>query len=92
MHALDKAVVRIYGPAGGIVGAGFLAAADLILTCHHVVKASEVALDFPLWAAGQRCRAQLIRDDEARDIAVLRLLGKPPAGAEPLRLVTPKET
>ncbi len=91
MLALEKAIVRIYGAAGGIVGAGFLAAPDTLLTCHHVVGgASEVVLDFPLLAPGRKLVARVVRSDPEQDVAVLQLEAPPP-GAEPVRLVTPQE-
>jgi len=92
MLALEKAIVRIYGPTGGIVGVGFLAAPDTLLTCCHVVgEAVEVTLDFPLLAAGRKRVAQVVHSDAERDVAVLRL-EDPPPGAEPIRLVTSQET
>ena len=91
MLALEKAIVRIYSAAGGIVGAGFLVASDTLLTCHHVVGgASEVVLDFPLLAPGRKHVARVVRSDPEQDVAVLQL-ESPPPGAEPVRLVAPQE-
>lgn len=74
MPAFEKAIVRIYGSAGGVIGAGFLAAPGIVLTCHHVVgEATEVTLDFPLVATGRKRRAQVVRSEPERDVAVLRL-------------------
>jgi len=90
--ALEKAIVRIYSPAGGVAGAGFLVAPRLVLTCAHVVgEATEVALDFPLLAPGREQAAQIVHRDPERDVAVLRPEGLPPEAA-PVRLVTPQET
>ena len=93
MLALEKAIVRIYSLAGGVVGAGFLAAPDTILTCHHVVgEATEVALDWPFLAPGRKRLARVVHRDPQRDVAVLRSEEAPPPDAEPVRLVTPQTT
>ena len=84
--------MRIYSPAGEVIGAGFLAAPGIVLTCHHVIGgAGEVDLDFPLLAPGRKWTAQVIRSDPERDVAVLRPEALPP-DAEPLRLIAPEET
>ncbi len=99
MLALEKAIVRIYGAAGGIVGAGFLVAPGTLLTCHHVVvgaqrvapsSGEEIQLDFPLLAPGRKHVARVVRSDPEQDVAVLQL-ESPPPDAEPVRLVAPQE-
>ena len=55
-----------------------------------------VLLDFPLVAAGVMVRARVavwhpIQDDDSGDIAVLSLVGEPPAGALPASLVATED-
>ena len=92
MFAFEKAIVRIYDRAGRVIGAGFLAAQEIVLTCKHVVgQASEATLDFPLVPGGRKQVARVIRRDPKRDVAVLRLEALP-SGAEPVRLVSTQDS
>nr|BAL53484.1 hypothetical protein HGMM_F07C06C06 [uncultured Chloroflexota bacterium] len=90
--SFDSAIVRIRARDGKPLGAGFLAAPDLILTCWHVAQAAlhdeRLRLDFPTVAPGELLTARLESRDEARDLAALRLETPAPAGCHPVRLVT----
>jgi len=88
MSAFEKAIVRIYDRAGRVIGAGFLAAPEIVLTCKHVVgQASEATLDFPFVSTDRKQVAQVIHRDPERDVAMLRLEALP-SGAEPVRLIS----
>ncbi len=94
MDRVKQAIVRIRDSTGRIVGAGFLVASDIVLTCWHVVgEKREVMLDFPFSiAAGQRITATMIHGNREQDVAVLQVEGKLPPGTSPIRLAVPKET
>jgi hypothetical protein len=97
--------VRVVDGASEVVGAGFLIGPDLVATCAHVVAAAigadaytaaapseEIRLDFPL--LGESAIAVVhrwvpIEYDGTGDIAVLRVLGRPPVGTRmpPLRRI-----
>ncbi|MFD8236207.1 trypsin-like peptidase domain-containing protein [Streptomyces sp. NPDC059696] len=97
---LEASQVRIHSAAGGIVGAGFLIAADLVCTCAHVVARAvrvpndverapdrPVDLDFPLLDGRPRARATVVSwRHGGADVALLRL-DAPVAGARPASLV-----
>ncbi|CAL9489355.1 nSTAND1 domain-containing NTPase [Streptomyces sp. enrichment culture] len=97
---LEASQVRIHAAAGGVVGAGFLIAADVVCTCAHVVARAlrtpddaehapdrPVDLDFPLLDGRPRARATVVSwRHGGADVALLRLEG-PVAGARPASLV-----
>ncbi|RMH74544.1 MAG: hypothetical protein D6681_23010 [Calditrichaeota bacterium] len=90
--AFEKAIARIYGPTGEVVGAGFLAAPTILLTCRHVIgEETQVTLDFPHTTGADKCTARVLHSDPEQDIAVLQV-ETPPPGAKPVRLVTSRET
>lgn len=89
-----EAIVRIRDAAGGVVGSGFLATSDLVLTCAHVLgderPDADITIDFPLLPGDTRVVAQIvawhgIQPDDRGDIAVLRLTTAP-STAVPSRL------
>jgi len=66
LHPLHSCIVRFHDAEGAIVGAGFLATADLVCTCAHVVADAlhlpretahlpeqDVYLDFPYFDGAQ---------------------------------------
>lgn len=74
---------------GRVVGAGFLVAADLVVTCAHVLGEPDgaVSLDFPLLpgrpeAVGRVVRWWPVAEDGRGDVAVVRVV--PPDGAAPV--------
>ncbi|XVS62262.1 trypsin-like peptidase domain-containing protein [Actinosynnema sp. CA-299493] len=89
------ALVRVHN-SGGVVGAGFLVAPTLVVTCAHVVAedataeappAGDVLVDFPLLTGTGPVVAsvvgwQPVRPDGTGDVAVLGL--HPPPGARPV--------
>ncbi|MEU4684495.1 nSTAND1 domain-containing NTPase [Streptomyces xinghaiensis] len=91
----ERGAARIFAPDGGVVGAGFLLADQLVCTCAHVVQQpggdrpeGPVAVDFPLLAGadeGTPVRAEVAYWRPGEDIAVLRL-ATAVHGAEPLPL------
>jgi hypothetical protein len=102
MMSIDKAVARIRTPRGKVVGAAFLVAPDLLLTCWHVARDAlednRLCLDFPLVHSGQtrkseqmRCFARLERHAEDADLALLRLESPAPDGSSPIRLVVEQD-
>jgi len=94
--ALDLAagVVAICAANGNIVGTGFVAAADLIVTCAHVVEQAgggpDETMSVRFHVTGAQQPAQVLtqywRDAGAEDLAVLRLTGTLPVGVVPLPL------
>lgn len=93
MNAFHRSVAKIQSPEGGaVLGAGFLVADDLVLTCAHVLGADPpeaVTVSFPQ-APGQpptlaRPLPEAWRPRE--DVAALRL-ETPPAGLPALLLRT----
>jgi hypothetical protein len=103
-------ITRIFHTNGAVVGAGFLVSGHYVLTCAHVVTAAlgipgniteaptgSIDLDFPLVAAGQKIKAQVVfwrpvnPSAVGEDIAGLRLEGELPNGVQPVRLVTADE-
>ncbi|MBH8556352.1 trypsin-like peptidase domain-containing protein [Nostocaceae cyanobacterium CENA357] len=89
---LELSVVRIYANSGRVIGAGFLVSQKYILTCAHVIADAlglsrtttqmpdaEITLDFPLVAAKQLLKAQVVfwlpvnAEMEVEDIAGLEL-------------------
>ena len=91
---LAASVVAICNGNGDIVGTGFVAAGQLILTCAHVVEAAGggpdelISVRFQINSAQQT--AQVVngywRAPDVDDVAVLRLADDLPAGVKPLRL------
>lgn len=87
MHEILRYLVRIQSKNRNTIGAGFLAAPDIVLTCEHVVRK---ALDFSEWSPQEKeaaiplylCSnerlvfATVEKIDPEKDIAVLRL-GEP---------------
>ncbi|MFD6002124.1 trypsin-like peptidase domain-containing protein, partial [Streptomyces erythrochromogenes] len=92
---LPLAVAQILGPDGEVAGAGFLVAADVLVTCAHVVWAAgggpgdSVTLVFPHTAGAARSEGRVMaeawREPEEDDVAVIRLPAVPP-GTAPLPL------
>ncbi|MFJ7334377.1 hypothetical protein ACIQUU_14130 [Streptomyces sp. NPDC101116] len=97
---LEASQVRIHSAVGGVVGAGFLIAADVVCTCAHVVARAvrtpdseervpdrPVDLDFPLLEGRPRARASVVSwRHGGADVALLRL-DAPVTGARPASLV-----
>ncbi|WP_199808666.1 trypsin-like peptidase domain-containing protein, partial [Streptomyces sp. NRRL S-146] len=97
---LEASQVRIHSAVGGVVGAGFLIAADVVCTCAHVVARAvrmpdneerapdqPVDLDFPLLDGRPRARASVVSwRHGGADVALLRL-DAPVTGARPASLV-----
>ncbi|MBT2468384.1 trypsin-like peptidase domain-containing protein [Streptomyces sp. ISL-66] len=92
---LPPAVAQVLVPGGRAAGAGFLVAADLLVTCAHVVQAAgagpgdEVRLGFP-HAKGEpdvvgRVLEEAWRAPDGDDVAVIRLTAAP-VGVAPLPL------
>ncbi|WP_374776437.1 trypsin-like peptidase domain-containing protein [Streptomyces sp. NBC_01310] len=92
---LAGAVAEILGPDGKPVGAGFLVAEDVLVTCAHVVRAAEggpgetVRLLFPHAEGAPRSQGVVLqegwRDPAYEDVAVVRLSSSP-SGVEVLPL------
>lgn len=97
---LEASQVRIHSDAGGVVGAGFLIAADVVCTCAHVVlqalKAqgtedaalgAAVKIDFPLLSGRPEVWATVVSwPPGEEDVALLRL-DTTVEGARPAPLV-----
>ncbi|MGW2371616.1 nSTAND1 domain-containing NTPase, partial [Kitasatospora sp. NPDC001683] len=93
--ALLSAVAQVLGVGGEVVGAGFLVAEGLLVTCAHVVAAAgsgpggRVRLVFPHPDAAPRVEGRVLdeawRPPEGDDVAVVRLNGTA-TGTEPLPL------
>ncbi|MFF5258175.1 trypsin-like peptidase domain-containing protein [Actinomadura viridis] len=85
---------RVRGGSGGRLGAGFLIAPDLVMTCAHVVRdLDEAVVDLPglehdLPAKVERC-SQWRRQGDGGDVALLRLSA--PAGPRPARFAHPRD-
>ncbi|MFD9518620.1 trypsin-like peptidase domain-containing protein [Streptomyces sp. NPDC059979] len=92
---LAGAVAEVLGPDGSPVGAGFLVAADVLVTCAHVVQAAgggpgeTVRLLFPHAGGAPRSQGVVLqegwRDPAYEDVAVVRL-NSAPTGVEVLPL------
>jgi V8-like Glu-specific endopeptidase len=110
LSAFKGSIIRIFHANGAIVGAGFLVSPQYVLTCAHVVAAAlgipnntkeaptdSIHLDFPLVAAGQKIKAQVVfwqpmnPSVVGEDIAGLKLEGELPNDVQPVRLVTADE-
>ncbi|MFC6084329.1 nSTAND1 domain-containing NTPase [Sphaerisporangium aureirubrum] len=90
---LDDAIIRIFGTNGVPIGAAFLVADRIAVTCAHVAgraaREGEVDVDFPLLAPGTVLRARVDEPPapgHPDDIAWLLLPGPPPPGARPVAL------
>ncbi|MBB5955144.1 WD40 repeat protein/energy-coupling factor transporter ATP-binding protein EcfA2 [Saccharothrix tamanrassetensis] len=83
MELAERAVVRVFRD-GEPFGIGVLVAADLVLTCAHLVGADEVEVDFPL--LGERTTARVEYRSDELDVAGLRLAATP-ARARAVRVV-----
>ncbi|MFN3761904.1 MAG: trypsin-like peptidase domain-containing protein, partial [Anaerolineae bacterium] len=96
---MQPSLVRLFRERA-VIGAGFLAAPDIVLTCQHVVRAAlglaegrpvepgaGVTLDFPFLKSGP-LPARVLQADAEKDIAVLRLEAELPPDARPAPLVT----
>ncbi|MFJ8787016.1 trypsin-like peptidase domain-containing protein [Streptomyces sp. NPDC102476] len=91
---IQAAVAQILTADGAVAGAGFLIAADVVITCAHVVRAAGhgpgvgVSLAFPRAAGAPSVEGQVLveawRAPDANDVAVIRLRG--PVGVSPLPL------
>ncbi|HAG84204.1 MAG TPA: serine protease [Cyanobacteria bacterium UBA12227] len=107
LNAFKTSIVRIFHANGLVVGAGFLVSPQYVLTCAHVVAQALcipensievptglIELDFPLIAAGNKLKAQVVfwravdSSVVGEDIAGLKLEGELPDGIQPVRLVT----
>ncbi|MEJ2853423.1 MULTISPECIES: nSTAND1 domain-containing NTPase [unclassified Saccharothrix] len=76
---------------GGVVGAGFLVAADLVVTCAHVIPDPDlpVTLDFPLLPGRPEVVGEVVRwvgvaEDGGGDVAVVRVVAPGGAAAVPV--------
>ena len=80
----DASIVRVTNAAGETLGTGFLVSTDgLIATCAHVVEGTEPCVAF---AGGDPRPIRAVANDPPHDVAILRLEGELPPGAEPARL------
>jgi WD40 repeat protein/KaiC/GvpD/RAD55 family RecA-like ATPase len=94
MSNLDASILRALKGESAI-GAGFLAAEGLAVTCAHVLRAAgadfegaTVQFDFPLIAPGETVSGGVLFLDTDKDIAVLEVTQKLPKGVESVRMVT----
>ncbi|MFD8889134.1 trypsin-like peptidase domain-containing protein [Streptomyces sp. NPDC059566] len=88
-------MAQVLGPEGEVVGAGFMVAERLLVTCAHVVRGAEsgpggsVCLLFPHAAGAPRVDGQVLdgpwRAPEGEDVALVHLQDAP-AGVTPLPL------
>ncbi len=96
---LRRAVVRIVDRGGRVVGTGFFVTRDLVATCAHVVDKAlqedgvvEIQLleGMPegVGALPTTLERESFRDEDAEDVAFLRLKPPLPQGIEPLALAT----
>ena len=93
-QSLSRSILCIFKPDGRIVGTGFLAAENLVVTCAHVVREAgggpgeRVQLAFQ--TGGEHIQATVRADTwstpEAQDIAILTLESQLPKGVAPLHL------
>ncbi|MFI9247984.1 trypsin-like peptidase domain-containing protein [Streptomyces sp. NPDC053086] len=84
---LPTAVAQILGPTGKAVGAGFLVAEGVLVTCAHVIQAAggrpggKVRVAFPHVGGTRPVMGHISEDQwratEAEDVAVVRLIGAP---------------
>ncbi|MBD0674523.1 hypothetical protein BU198_28405 [Streptomyces sp. CBMA156] len=91
---LAAAVAQVRDEAGLVVGAGFLVAKDLLVTCAHVLAdgrygpGSTVTLAFPRAHGAPEVTGRVLegtwRDPDEQDVALVRL--DHPVGVEPLLL------
>mgnify|MGYP001092067022 CR=1 FL=1 len=80
----DACIVRITGPEGKTRGTGFVICGDgRIATCAHVVEEMEPHVAFP---GSEQRPAQVVAIDPVHDVAILKLEGELPPGAEAARL------
>jgi hypothetical protein len=90
MVGIERCLVRLFSGRGMVVGGGFLATPEVVLTCERVVRAAlglrgessveagaAVTLDFP-FLKSRPFSARVLRADAMEDIAVLRLEVDPP--------------
>ncbi|WP_229908934.1 nSTAND1 domain-containing NTPase, partial [Streptomyces griseosporeus] len=83
---LPMAVAQFLGPDGRAVGAGFLVAENLLVTCAHVIRAADsgpqdrVLLDFPRVEGADvlEGHVEVWRAPEDEDVAFVRLPETPP--------------
>lgn len=95
MNAPDNSIVRVFDTRGNVAGVGFLASANLIITCAHVLSkssgpeglATTIMVDFPLVESGHKVSSRIIFLDANKDIACLDISGMAPKGANPVKLV-----
>ncbi|MER5262762.1 trypsin-like peptidase domain-containing protein [Actinosynnema sp. NPDC002837] len=80
---LNQAVVRVRSADGGVVGAGFLVASDLVVTCAHVVGSAQTAvrLEFPLVPGIPGGLARVVEWRPELDVALVRLPAPVPGTA-----------
>ncbi|MFF0000089.1 nSTAND1 domain-containing NTPase [Streptomyces avermitilis] len=88
LHELPTAVAQVLGPQAQVVGAGFLVAPDLLVTCAHVVgdagsgPGGTVDLLFPQAEGAARVPGRVLeeawRPPDEDDVAMLRLASTPP--------------
>ncbi|WP_265565541.1 trypsin-like peptidase domain-containing protein [Streptomyces hygroscopicus] len=94
-NGLPAGVAQILDTGGVVVGAGFLVAEDVVVTCAHVVTAAgtgpggTLRLAFPHAPGTPRPQGRVLsepwRDPAAEDVAVIRLT-EGPTGVTPLPL------
>src|SRR5262245_31498717 len=92
-NGLQAAVAQVLSAQGGVAGAGFLIAPDVVVTCAHVVAdggygpGERVRLVFPHAAGAPRVDGLVLvgpwRAPDGDDVAVIRL-DSAPAAVRPL--------
>jgi len=98
---LEQCVIRILSTDGGVVGAGFVVADRLAVTCAHVVLAAGSDRGQPIsvqfYASSLLQKAQVLyegwspfdSDDKANDVAFIRL-EQLPHDVVPAAKISPK--
>src|SRR5215211_1021202 len=97
MSSPDASILRIL-KGQSAVGAGFLAAEGLAVTCAHVSQAAEgnvegsiIEFDFPLIAPGKIVLGRVVFLDTNKDIAVIEIVDRLPKEAAAIRMVTAED-
>ncbi|MFI7018976.1 trypsin-like peptidase domain-containing protein, partial [Streptomyces sp. NPDC050164] len=84
---IQAAVAQVLSASGGVAGAGFLIAPDVVVTCAHVVRdgghgpGERLRLVFPHAAGAPQVEGQVLvgpwRAPDGDDVAIIRLSGAP---------------